>query len=95
MMIAYLMASKRLSLYQAFQLCYSRRRVVWPNRSFMLQLIEFEKKLQVKGISVKGFRLRLQIKGEGLLSARAHRMRAEPSRPPHVRAHALPPPVVG
>ena len=48
MMIAYLMASKRQTLYEAFQLCYSRRRVVWPNRSFMLQLIAFEKKLQVK-----------------------------------------------
>jgi hypothetical protein len=47
MMIAYLMAAKRLTLYQAFQLCYSKRRVVWPNRSFMQQLIEYEKKLQV------------------------------------------------
>lgn len=47
MMIAYLMAAKRLTLYQAFQLCYSKRRVIWPNRSFMRQLIEYEKELQV------------------------------------------------
>ncbi len=49
MMISYLMASKRLSLYEAFQLTYSRRRVAWPNRSFMRQLIVYERKLQSDG----------------------------------------------
>jgi len=49
MMISYLMASKRLSLYEAFQLTYTRRRVTWPNRAFMRQLIVYERKLQGDG----------------------------------------------
>ncbi|EKX46104.1 hypothetical protein GUITHDRAFT_86883 [Guillardia theta CCMP2712] len=50
MMIAYLMASNGMSLFDAFRLTYSRRRVAWPNRSFMQQLIQYETKLQKEGV---------------------------------------------
>jgi protein-tyrosine phosphatase len=48
-LIAYLMAARRMSLFEAFQLVYSRRRVVWPNRAFVQQLIDYEHKLQKGG----------------------------------------------
>ena len=50
MIIAYLMISKKLSLIQAFERTYNARRVTWPNRTFMKQLIDYERELQLKGI---------------------------------------------
>lgn len=43
------MGSRRMSLRDAFALAYTRRRVTWPNRSFMKQLIAYELELQKKG----------------------------------------------
>ena len=39
MMLAVLMRVQRMSLISAFSLLHSKRPVVWPNRSFMRQLI--------------------------------------------------------
>lgn len=50
MLISYLMGSRRMSLRDAFALAYTRRRVTWPNRSFMKQLIAYELELQKKGV---------------------------------------------
>lgn len=47
MVISYLMAAHSMSLLEAFALCYHHRRVIWPNRSFMQQLIAYERVLQV------------------------------------------------
>mmetsp|Transcript_27920 Transcript_27920/g.56554 ORF Transcript_27920/g.56554 Transcript_27920/m.56554 type:complete len:127 (+) Transcript_27920:139-519(+) len=49
-LIAYLMGSRGMRLRDAFALTYSRRRVTWPNRSFMKQLIAYEGALQAKGV---------------------------------------------
>mmetsp|Transcript_83457 Transcript_83457/g.223436 ORF Transcript_83457/g.223436 Transcript_83457/m.223436 type:complete len:228 (-) Transcript_83457:75-758(-) len=48
--IAYLMSSQKIPLLEAFVKVYKARRVVWPNRSFMAQLIGFERHLQKKKI---------------------------------------------
>lgn len=50
MLLAVLMRLQRLSLRAAFALVHSKRPVVWPNRSFMRQLIAYEVSLQQKGI---------------------------------------------
>ena len=50
MMISYLMTSKKMSLLEAFEQTYNARRVTWPNRTFMQQLIEYEHELQKKGV---------------------------------------------
>jgi hypothetical protein len=49
MIISYLMSSKKMSLLDAFEQTYKARRVTWPNRAFMKQLIEYEHELQLKG----------------------------------------------
>lgn len=48
MVIAYLMASERMTLLEAFATCYHHRRVTWPNRSFMKQLISYEAQINKK-----------------------------------------------
>jgi protein-tyrosine phosphatase len=49
-MIAYLMSSKRMNVFQAFEKTYNARRVTWLNRTFMEQLIEYEHELQLTGV---------------------------------------------
>jgi protein-tyrosine phosphatase len=49
MLIAYLMASRHMCLLDAFSLVFHARRVIWPNRAFMQQLIDYELALQQKG----------------------------------------------
>jgi predicted protein tyrosine phosphatase len=49
MIISYLMTSKKMSLLEAFERTYNARRVTWPNRTFMKQLIEYEHELQLRG----------------------------------------------
>jgi hypothetical protein len=49
MVLSFLMGSKRLSLREAFALVYARRRVAWPNRTFMRQLVAYELELQEQG----------------------------------------------
>ena len=49
MIISYLMSTKKMSLLNAFEKTYNARRVTWPNRAFMKQLIEYEHELQLKG----------------------------------------------
>ena len=49
MLIAYLMAARHMRLIDAFSLVFNARRVVWPNRAFMQQLINYESVLQRKG----------------------------------------------
>ncbi|KAJ1464660.1 hypothetical protein T484DRAFT_1868277 [Baffinella frigidus] len=44
--VSYLMGSKRMTLKEAFAQTYTRRKVAWPNRTFMKQLIAYEKTLQ-------------------------------------------------
>ena len=49
MIISYLMTSKKMSLLDAFEQTYRARRVTWPNRAFMKQLIEYEHEIQLQG----------------------------------------------
>jgi hypothetical protein len=41
MLLAVLMRCSRMSLRAAFALVHSKRPVIWPNRSFMRQLIAY------------------------------------------------------
>ena len=50
MIISYLMTSKKLSLLDAFTTTYKARKVTWPNRTFLQQLIEYERQLQSKRV---------------------------------------------
>ena len=50
MVIAYLMTAMQMCLINAFSLVYHSRGVVWPNRAFVKQLIDYEAALQSEGL---------------------------------------------